>query len=56
MQVAANNRGITLVSELIEEYSLEVVQAYMHYIQARYKLLLNPCSRRQHSTGALGTL
>ncbi|XP_062501085.1 5-oxoprolinase-like isoform X1 [Corticium candelabrum] len=32
-QVAANEMGITLVGQLIEEYSLEVVQAYMHYIQ-----------------------
>ena len=34
-QVAANNKGIQLVQELIQEYSLKVVQAYMHYIQAR---------------------
>ncbi len=33
MQVAANNRGILLVRELIQEYSLEVVQAYMTFIQ-----------------------
>jgi len=32
-QVAANNKGIQLVQELIQEYSLKVVQAYMHYIQ-----------------------
>ncbi|KAJ3168792.1 hypothetical protein HK101_011585 [Irineochytrium annulatum] len=32
-QVAANHRGITLVQGLIEEYSLEVVQAYMNHIQ-----------------------
>lgn len=32
-QVAANNKGISLVKELIEEYSLEVVQAYMRFIQ-----------------------
>ena len=31
-QVAANNKGISLVKELIEEYSLEVVQAYMKFI------------------------
>ena len=34
-QVAANNKGIGLVKELIEEYSLEVVQAYMKFIQVR---------------------
>lgn len=32
-QVAANNRGISLVKGLIEEYSLIYVQAYMNYIQ-----------------------
>ncbi|CAN4116929.1 unnamed protein product [Withania somnifera] len=33
-QVAANQRGITLINELIEQYSLETVQAYMNYVQA----------------------
>ncbi|ESO12019.1 hypothetical protein HELRODRAFT_105203 [Helobdella robusta] len=33
-QVAANNKGILLVLELIEEYGLNVVQAYMNYIQS----------------------
>jgi len=32
-QVAANNCGISLVKELIQEYTLEVVQAYMVFIQ-----------------------
>eukprot|EP00884_Botryococcus_braunii_P001197 jgi/Botrbrau1/11078/Bobra.0302s0020.1 len=32
-QVAANNKGIALVEDLIQEYSLPIVQAYMHYIQ-----------------------
>ena len=32
-QVAANNCGIKLVKELIQEYSIEVVQAYMGFIQ-----------------------
>jgi 5-oxoprolinase (ATP-hydrolysing) len=32
-QVAANNKGIGLISDLISEYSLEVVMAYMQYIQ-----------------------
>lgn len=35
-QVAANNRGISLVKELIKEYSLEIVQAYMTFIQVSY--------------------
>ncbi|XP_045455884.1 5-oxoprolinase [Melitaea cinxia] len=37
-QVAANQRGIQLVSELIEEYTLEVVQAYMTHIQKNAEL------------------
>lgn len=32
-QVAANQKGIQLVSELIDAYGLKVVQAYMDYIQ-----------------------
>jgi len=32
-QVAANRKGITLTEELISEYGLEVVVAYMHHIQ-----------------------
>ena len=34
-QVASNFKGIGLVTALIEEYTLEVVQAYMHHIQVR---------------------
>ncbi|CAG9131512.1 unnamed protein product [Plutella xylostella] len=32
-QVAANQKGIQLVGELIEQYGLDVVQAYMSHIQ-----------------------
>lgn len=32
-QVAANKKGINLVAELIDVYSLSVVQAYMNYMQ-----------------------
>lgn len=32
-QVAANQRGSQLVGELIDSYGLDVVQAYMGYIQ-----------------------
>ncbi|KAI4367572.1 hypothetical protein MLD38_023295 [Melastoma candidum] len=32
-QVAANQRGICLIKELIEQYGLETVQAYMKYVQ-----------------------
>ena len=31
--MAANNKGIGLVRDLIQEYSLPTVQAYMHHIQ-----------------------
>ncbi|CAK1543361.1 unnamed protein product [Leptosia nina] len=37
-QVAANQRGIQLVGELIDEYSLKVVQAYMAHIQRNAEL------------------
>ncbi|XP_039132018.1 LOW QUALITY PROTEIN: 5-oxoprolinase [Dioscorea cayenensis subsp. rotundata] len=32
-QVAANQRGIILIKELIEQYGLETVQSYMTYVQ-----------------------
>ncbi|KAI7998879.1 5-oxoprolinase [Camellia lanceoleosa] len=32
-QVAANQRGIYLIKELIEQYGLDTVQAYMNYVQ-----------------------
>ncbi len=32
-QIAANQKGIQLVSELIDSYGLDVVQAYMGFIQ-----------------------
>lgn len=37
-QVAANHRGIQLVNELIDYYSLDVVQAYMSHIQSSAEL------------------
>ncbi|CAI4222110.1 unnamed protein product [Auanema sp. JU1783] len=33
-QIAANNKGIKLVCDLISEYGLDVVQAYMSHIQS----------------------
>jgi N-methylhydantoinase B/oxoprolinase/acetone carboxylase alpha subunit len=33
-QVAANHKGIQLMQELIQQYSLPVVHQYMKYIQA----------------------
>lgn len=38
-QVASNFKGIGLVTALIEEYTLEVVQAYMHHIQVTAMLI-----------------
>lgn len=32
-QTSANNKGISLLQELIEEYNIEVVQGYMRFIQ-----------------------
>ncbi|KAK4489138.1 hypothetical protein RD792_004932 [Penstemon davidsonii] len=32
-QVAANQRGISLIKELIEQYGLEIVQSYMNHVQ-----------------------
>lgn len=41
-QVAANQRGCQLVGELIDSYGLEVVQAYMGYIQvSTFCMVLN---------------
>lgn len=37
-QVAANNRGIQLVGDLIAEYGLPVVHAYMGFIQVSFPL------------------
>ena len=34
LYIAANQRGIQLVTELIDAYGLDVVQAYMAHIQA----------------------
>ncbi|XP_076333273.1 5-oxoprolinase [Tachypleus tridentatus] len=37
-QVAANHKGITLVSSMIDTYGTEVIQAYMGYIQSNAEL------------------
>jgi 5-oxoprolinase (ATP-hydrolysing) len=37
-QIAANQKGIQLVGELIDQYGLEVVQAYMGHIQQNAEL------------------
>ncbi|XP_035981040.1 5-oxoprolinase isoform X1 [Fundulus heteroclitus] len=59
-QVAANQRGSQLVGELIDCYGLDVVQAYMGYIQSNAELavrdMLREFARRrrlQHQTRSL---
>ncbi|KAF5278020.1 hypothetical protein FQA39_LY18417 [Lamprigera yunnana] len=44
-QVAANKRGITLVAELIEQYGLNVVQAYMSHIQTNAEVAVRDTLR-----------
>ena len=50
-QIAANNKGIRLVSDLIEEYGLDVVQAYMKYIQENAEVavreMLKKCAQNR---------
>ncbi|ELT87012.1 hypothetical protein CAPTEDRAFT_176070 [Capitella teleta] len=55
-QVAANQKGINLVHELIDEYGLEVVQAYMAHIQnnaevAVREMLQEIARKRKAKTG-----
>ncbi|KAJ3135367.1 hypothetical protein HK100_002858 [Physocladia obscura] len=45
-QVAANQRGISLVGGLIEEYGLDVVQAYMGFIRENAEVLKEFHSKR----------
>ncbi|XP_048862389.1 5-oxoprolinase isoform X2 [Brienomyrus brachyistius] len=57
-QVAANQRGCRLVLELIDSYGLEVVQAYMGYIQSNAELAVRDmlkefARRRRQQTGSL---
>uniref|UniRef100_A0A8C1LXL8 5-oxoprolinase, ATP-hydrolysing n=1 Tax=Cyprinus carpio TaxID=7962 RepID=A0A8C1LXL8_CYPCA len=57
-QVAANQRGCQLVGELIASYGLEVVQAYMGYIQSNAELsvrdmLKDFARRRRQETSSL---
>ncbi|MED6287306.1 hypothetical protein CHARACLAT_014994, partial [Characodon lateralis] len=58
-QVAANQRGSQLVGELIDCYGLDVVQAYMGYIQSNAELAVRDMlrefaqRRRQQKTGSL---
>ena len=44
-QVAANRRGIALIDELIDEYGLEEVQAYMGFVQENAELAVRDMLR-----------
>ena len=51
-QVAANNKGIHLVTNLIKEYGLEYVQTFMNFIQKNAELSVQNMLRkisRQHN-------
>ncbi|KAM3929038.1 5-oxoprolinase isoform 1-T1 [Leptodactylus fuscus] len=57
-QVAANQKGIQLVNELIDFYGLEVVQAYMAHIQANAEVAVRDMLREfaerwEQQSGAL---
>ncbi|KAJ3683150.1 hypothetical protein LUZ60_013377 [Juncus effusus] len=57
-QVAANQRGISLIKELIAQYGLETVQLYMTYVQknaevAVREMLKSVASRVLNETGSL---
>ncbi|XP_058262915.1 5-oxoprolinase isoform X1 [Hemibagrus wyckioides] len=57
-QVAANQRGSHLVGELIDTYGLDVVQAYMGYIQSNAELAVRDMLRefarqRREQSGSL---
>eukprot|EP01083_Nonionella_stella_P043070 116238_1 len=58
-QVAANQKGIVLLKDLIKEYSLEVVQAYMFHIQDNAERAVRDMLRKisdTHNLGRIGTL
>ncbi|KAI0566591.1 5-oxo-L-prolinase [Gracilaria domingensis] len=52
-QIAANKKGITLVSELIESYGLVTVQSYMHHIQTAAKHAVQALLRKVSSNMSL---
>lgn len=49
-QISANQRGIELVGELIQEYGLRHVQAYMKYIQDQAEKSVRELLKSQNST------
>jgi len=54
-QIAANNRGIGLVKELIADYGLDVVQAYMQHIQENAEIAVREMLRevKRKTAGAV---
>lgn len=48
-QVAANQKGIQLVCELIDQYGLDVVQAYMSHIQTSAEMAVRELLKKVHS-------
>lgn len=55
-QVAANNCGIKLVKDLIQEYTLDVVQAYMRFIQQNAEDAVRRMLRSFSNTMNLGEI
>ncbi|KAL3690636.1 hypothetical protein R1sor_004287 [Riccia sorocarpa] len=51
-QVAANQRGIVLIGELISQYGLDVVQAYMHHVQANAEAAVREMLREMANIAA----
>lgn len=45
-QVAANQKGISLVCELIDQYSLPVVQTYMSYVRSNAEVAVRSLLKR----------
>ncbi|KAI6238728.1 hypothetical protein M3Y99_00654500 [Aphelenchoides fujianensis] len=52
-QIAANQKGIALLEELIEEYSLPVVRAYMGHIQSNAEAAVGKETEKKHGTSVL---
>ncbi|KAI6233321.1 hypothetical protein M3Y99_00925900 [Aphelenchoides fujianensis] len=52
-QIAANQKGIALLEELIEEYSLPVVRAYMSHIQSNAEAAVGKETEKKHGTSVL---
>lgn len=46
--MAANQRGISLIGELINQYGLDVVQAYMRYVQVSVQATVTSTGQNTH--------